>query len=149
VPQPEWQPLSPAQTSAPGRLKYLTSGGVLYLPAEEPGRAAAVFSRFRQSENVYATTAHHRVTPNGYSGFAPPSWIQLSKEMRFLPVPAALDRLRKLGVRFVVVRDWARGGAWDHLRNAFRAYPLEFVGRYGNDLLYRLPGRQPELTAST
>jgi hypothetical protein len=114
-------------------------GGVLYLPAVEPQAAAAALGRFRQAENVYGTTAHHRVTPNGYSGFFPPSWKPLSNAMRALPDAPALDRLRDLGVRFVVVRNWARGGAWGHLLDPARAHPLRLVGQYGNDLLYRVP----------
>jgi hypothetical protein len=116
-----------------------TPGGVLYLPALEPGGAAGALSGFRQAENVYGTTAHHRITPNGYSGYFPPSWVELSKAMRQLPDPAALARLRVLGVRYVVVRDWARGGAWDKLLDPGRASPLQLVGRFGPDLLYRVP----------
>jgi hypothetical protein len=114
-------------------------GGVLYLPALEPGASAGALSGFRQAENVYGTTAHHRDTPNGYSGYFPPSWVALSKQMRTLPGAAALDRLRALGVRYVVVRDWARGGAWDALLDPEQARPLRLVGRYGDDLLYEVP----------
>lgn len=116
-------------------------GGVLYLPALEAGATAGALSGFRQAENVYGTTAHHRITPNGYSGYFPPSWVALSKEMRSLPGAAALDHLRALGVRYVVVRDWARNGAWDALLDPTQARPLRLVGRYGGDLLYEVPPR--------
>jgi hypothetical protein len=121
------------------RLADLPGGGVLYLPALESGTTAAALSGFRQAENVYGTTAHHRATPNGYSGYFPPSWVKLSRQMRSLPDPAALDRLRELGVRYVVVRDWARGGDWEALLDPARAAPLRLVGRYGGDLLYEVP----------
>jgi hypothetical protein len=114
-------------------------GGVLYLPAIEPGRTAGALSGFAQAENVYGTTAHHRRTPNGYSGFFPPSWKRLSREMRSLPEDAALDRLRELGVRFVVVRGWAAGGHWAPLLDPDRAAPLRLVGQFGDDLLYEVP----------
>ena len=114
-------------------------GGVLYLPALEPGGSAGALSGFRQAENVYGTTAHHRETPNGYSGYFPPSWVQLSKEMRSLPDDAAIDHLRKLGIRYVVVRESARGGAWDALLDPDRAAPLRLLGTYGGDLLYEVP----------
>jgi hypothetical protein len=116
-------------------------GGVLYLPALEPGGTAGALSGFRQAENVYGTTAHHRITPNGYSGYFPPSWVALSKAMRELPDADALARLRALGVRYVVVRDWARGGAWDKLLDPEQAKPLRLVGRFGPDLLYEVPAR--------
>lgn len=119
--------------------RITTPGGVLYLPALEPGGTAGALSGFRQAENVYGTTAHHRITPNGYSGYFPPSWVALSKDMRGLPDAEALDRLRALGVRYVVVRDWARGGAWDKLLDPEQAKPLKLVGRFGPDLLYEVP----------
>ena len=96
-------------------------GGVLYLPAIEPGVTAGALSGLFQAVNVYGTTAHHRRTPNGYSGFVPPSWKRLSVEMRALPDEAALAKLRAIGVRFVVVREGARGGAWDALLDPERA----------------------------
>jgi hypothetical protein len=114
-------------------------GGVLYLPALEAGDVAGALSGFRQAENVYGTTAHHRATPNGYSGYFPPSWVNLSEQMRSLPDATALARLRKLGVRYVVVRDWARGGTWDALLDPARARPLRLVGTYGGDRLYEVP----------
>ena len=114
-------------------------GGVLYLPALEPGGEAAALSGFRQAENVYGTTAHHRETPNGYSGFFPPSWVALSKQMESLPDATSLARLRALGIRFVVVRDWAEGGVWAPLLDPARAAPLRLVGRFGDDLLYEVP----------
>jgi hypothetical protein len=115
--------------------------GVLYLPALESGRTASALSGFQQAENVYGTTAHHRPTPNGYSGYFPPSWVTLSRQMQSLPDVHALDRLRALGVRYVVVRAWARGGTWDALLDPRRAVPLRLVGRYGGDLLYEVPAQ--------
>ena len=114
-------------------------GGVLYLPAMEPGIVAGALSGLFQTLNVYGTTAHHRRTPNGYSGFFPPSWQRLSVAMRALPDEAALERLRELDVRFVVVHKGAHGGAWDALLDPERAKPLRLVGRYGGDLLYEVP----------
>jgi hypothetical protein len=122
------------------RLAELTpGGGVLYLPALESGGTAAALSGFRQAENVYGTTAHHRRTPNGYSGFFPPSWTALSRQMRSLPDAASLARLRALGIRYVVVRSWAAHGTWDALLDPALARPLHLVGRYGDDLLYEVP----------
>jgi hypothetical protein len=114
-------------------------GGVLYLPALEQGATAEALSGLYQAVNVYGTTAHHRRTPNGYSGFVPPSWRRISDEMRSLPDEPALDRLRAIGVRFVVVRAGAAGGTWDALLDPQRARPLRLVGRYGGDLLYEVP----------
>jgi hypothetical protein len=123
------------------RLADLPPGGVLYLPAldQTNGAALEALTGFRQAENVYGTTAHHRITPNGYSGFFPPSWKRLSREMEQLPGEAALDRLRELGVRYVVVRDWASSTVWAPLLDPGNAAPLRHLGTYGGDVLYEVP----------
>jgi hypothetical protein len=122
-------------------LADLPPGGVLYLPALEQsaGSVREALSGFRQAENVYGTTAHHRITPNGYSGYFPPSWKRLSREMERLPDEQTLAQLRSLGVRYVVVRDWATGTVWAPLLDRDRASPLRFVGAYGGDVLYEVP----------
>jgi hypothetical protein len=122
-------------------LAELAPGGVLYLPALEQGRGAAreAFSGFRQAENVYGTTAHHRITPNGYSGYFPPSWKRLSREMESLPDAATLDRLRALGIRYVVVRDWASGTVWAPLLDPSHGAPLRHLGTFDGDVLYEVP----------
>ena len=115
-------------------------GGVVYLPllqTDEPAQAVA--TTFGQVANVYGTTAHHRTTPNGYSGLAPEEWPAFSSRMRALPAPPALDELRAIGVRFVVVRAAAVGTAWEPLLDPSAAGPLRLLGRHGGDLLYELP----------
>ena len=125
------------------RLAELPPGGVLYLPALEQGGSgvAEALSGFRQAENVYGTTAHHRITPNGYSGFFPSSWKRLSREMEALPDAATLEHLRALGIRYVVVRDWAAGSVWAPLLDPASAAPLRHVGTYDGDVLYEVPTR--------
>jgi hypothetical protein len=125
-------------------LADLPAGGVLYLPALEQGEGAVreAFSGFRQAENVYGTTAHHRITPNGYSGYFPPSWKRLSREMEALPDADTLVRLRALGIRYVVVRDWAAGTVWAPLLDAANAAPLRHVGTFDGDVLYEVPARE-------
>jgi hypothetical protein len=113
-------------------------GGVLYLPAFVPG-PLALATTFGQLDNVYGTTAHHRRTPNGYSGLAPEEWPAISSRMRALPSPAALEELRSIGVRFVVVRWSVAGTPWEPLLDPGRAAPLVLRGRHGDDLLYELP----------
>jgi hypothetical protein len=122
-------------------LASLPDGGVLYLPALEQsaGPVAEAFSGFRQAENVYGTTAHHRITPNGYSGYFPPSWKRLSRDMEQLPGDRALDQLRALGVRYVVVRSWAAGTVWAPLLDPDNASPLRYLGTYDGDVLYAVP----------
>ena len=115
-------------------------GGVLYLPVNTSGTGVANLAIFTQPDFVYRTTAHHRRTPNGYSGYFPPSYFETSRLVLGLPDSASLERLRSVGVRFVVVGPAARATPpWDRLTDPARAAPLRLVGRYGDDLLYEVP----------
>lgn len=114
-------------------------GGVLYLPLLQPDGGQAFATTFGQVENVYGTTAHHRITPNGYSGFAPEEWPELSSRMRAFPSPSTLRELREIGVRFVVVRPEVAGTVWQRFLDPSQAGPLRLLGRHGDDLLYELP----------
>lgn len=116
-------------------------GGVAYLPMLSNGDAnQSLATTYGQVENVYGTTAHHRLTPNGYSGLAPVEWPRLSARMRSVPSPATIRELRRIGVRFVVVRATAVGTPWGRLLDPSQAGPLRLTGRYDGDLLYELPG---------
>ncbi len=112
-------------------------GGVVYLPMNPSDQLDA--SYFGQPANLYGSTAHHRVMPNGYAGYLPPSYLHNSKTLRALPGPAAIARLRKLGVRYVVVHPGVTGTPWAELLDPAAAAPLELVGHFGDDLLYRVP----------
>jgi len=130
-----------AVSPADQKLADLPPGGVLYLPAlDQSSPLQEAFTGFRQAENVYGTTAHHRITPNGYSGFFPPSWKRLSREMEALPDATTIDHLRALGIRYVVVRSWAAGGPWASLLEPTNATPLRYLGTYDGDVLYEVPG---------
>ena len=132
------------------RLADLPPGGVLYLPAlDQTSPLQEAFTGFRQAENVYGTTAHHRLTPNGYSGYFPPSWKQISRTMYALPDPVALTELQRLGIRYVVVRSWAKGGIWGHMLNPeFAAPPLKLLGTFDGDVLYEVPSEKTSPDAS-
>jgi hypothetical protein len=108
-------------------------GGVLYLPVDVDG-----FGRFHQAEIVYRTTAHHRKTPNGYSGTTPDSFRALEDRVASLPAPAAIEHVRGLGVRYIVLLE--DGGAWEHLRDPDEADPLRVIGEFGGELLLEVPG---------
>jgi hypothetical protein len=139
-----------AVSPADQHLADLPAGGVLYLPAldQSGGGVLEALTGFRQAENVYGTTAHHRITPNGYSGYFPPSWKALSRSMERLPDATTLAELRRLGIRYVVVRNWAVDGAWARLLDPEAAQPLKLVGRYDGDLLYEVPRERISADAS-
>ena len=118
-------------------LTHLEAGGVVYLPMNASDQVDAGY--FQQPRNLYGATAHHRITPNGYAGYAPQSYLRQSKELRSLPDDRSLALLRRLGVRFVVVHPGVAGTPWAGLVDRASAAPLRFLGRYGADLLYEVP----------
>ena len=113
-------------------------GGVLYLPVPTSG---ALLDVLPQAAVIYGTTAHHRRTPNGYSGYFPDSFYALDERVGGLPDDASLGFLRRLSVRYVVVPEAA--GSWQYLRRPAAAAPLVLVGEYDGALLYELPDARP------
>jgi len=113
------------------------TSGVVYLPMNSNPQLD--ISIFKQPRNLYGDTAHHRPTPNGYSGYIPPSYVAQSRTLWTLPSPDALALLQRLGVRYVVVHPSVAGTPWASLRSRRSAEPLRYIGRFGRDLLYELP----------
>ncbi|MCU1461339.1 MAG: hypothetical protein JWO37_1414 [Acidimicrobiales bacterium] len=114
-------------------------GGVLYLPVDVPGISVPYLSLLDQTDAVYRTTAHHRPTPNGYSGYFPPSYFRMTELVRSLPGEPGLGYLRRIGVRFVVVRSLPPGSPWQPLRDPATAAPLRLLGTFDGELLYEVP----------
>jgi hypothetical protein len=91
---------------------------------------------------MYESTAHHRRMPNGFSGYTPKSYARFFKRLLPLPAERALDAMRSIGMRYIVIHgDLAKGTAWDHLLDPRQARPLRLVKRFGSDLLYEVPPR--------
>jgi hypothetical protein len=111
--------------------------GVVYLPMNVSDEVDIGY--FAQPRNLYGATAHHRRTPNGYAGYLPQSYLETSRALRGLPDAASIARLRRLGVRYVVVHADVASTPWARLRVPDAAAPLQLVGRYGTDLLYEVP----------
>ena len=70
---------------------------------------------FTQPANLLGATLHHRPTPNGFSGYFPPSYFRDSHALLGLPGAPAIALLRKLGVRYVVVHPSVAATAWGPL----------------------------------
>jgi hypothetical protein len=108
----------------------------MLLPADDP---AAFGASYGQALNVFGTTAHHRKTPNGYSGIVPEEFTERSARMRALPSPPTIEELQELDVRFVVVRESVRGTLWEPLLDPSQARPLRLLERYDGDVVYVVP----------
>jgi hypothetical protein len=115
-----------------------TSGGVVYLPANATGSTTIDLSVWDQPLNMYGTTAHHRRTPNGFASYTPKSYATTFAQLMTLPDERALDTLRALRVRYVVVHPKVAGGPWARLLDPRQARPLHLIGRFADDLLYEI-----------
>jgi hypothetical protein len=113
-------------------------GGVVYLPLPPPTTPGVLAQDdFAQALVAYRTTAHHRPTPNGFSGYHPPSYFAMKATMATFPDAASLQLLADVGVRFVVVDPDAVGTAWEPLL-ADGGPALERVGEWDGSVLYRI-----------
>jgi hypothetical protein len=86
----------PATTPVPDVYKFLntrTRSVVLELPT------------FLSAEYMYWSATHWRPLVNGYSGYEPPDYLETLQLMRTFPDDEALDRLRELEVRYVLIHE--------------------------------------------
>ena len=95
----------------------------------------------RNAPYVLASTTHWRPLINGYSGHRPDGFERVAGVVSGFPGDAALERLRDLDVRYVVVhldvyRTWEPGAA-ERIAADTRNHPsVQLVGQYGEDRLY-------------
>lgn len=57
----------------------------------------------RQTEAMYYSTLHWKPIANGFSGYLPPSFVQIARQIRLLPDREGLALLRGLGISHLVV----------------------------------------------
>jgi hypothetical protein len=110
-------------------------GAVIYLPV--PEAKATSITRLGDATNVYATTRHHRRTPNGYGGFTPDSYEYMLSTLATFPDRASVRYLRSIDVRYVVVRN-DTGKEGPLLRRVSAAPELERLHDYHGVVLFRL-----------
>ena len=93
------------------------------LPDEEPGIDPRV---------AYLSTFHWQPIVNGYSGFSPPSYRDRLEDVRGFPDEQSIERLRRDGVRYLVVQLWwYRRDERTFVLDALKLrYGLSELGRY-------------------
>jgi hypothetical protein len=81
-------------------IARMGAGGVAELPMPSPGRLPGY-------DAVYAlwSTTHWHPLVNGYSGYYPQSYFDTIQQMQTFPDDPSIDRLRTLGVRYIVVHE--------------------------------------------
>jgi hypothetical protein len=91
---------------------------------------------------MYYSTFHWQTLVNGYSGFFPPSYLQLAAFMRTFPDQRSRDALRERGVRYAVIHgERLEAAEYDTLIRA-----IENCG-CGLSLVARRPWRDREISA--
>lgn len=58
---------------------------------------------WRENAAMYYSTLHWRPIANGYSGYGPPSHLQITERMRTLPDRAGVALLRHLGITHILI----------------------------------------------
>ena len=136
-------------------LRYVPFAGLspIYGPiADDPDPAAVLeLPIFRgdmfhgNAIYVMASTAHWKPLVNGYSGHRPPDFDRFAERFAAFPDDAAVDLLRELGVRYIVVH-MATLRTWDPARAAVipaaaaARSDVRLVAVDGDDRLYQLQG---------
>jgi hypothetical protein len=123
--------------------------------AERPEVAALVelpIRPRREHEAMYYSTRHWKPIANGFSGYHPPAYQELTARIRWLPDRAGLELLRRRGVTHLVVHSapFARRGKahllarWREEHELSRRPAVRRVYAGGGDLVYAILGGRPE-----
>jgi hypothetical protein len=130
---PAGKPMPFAVPEVYHRLSSLPPGAVLSLPSYRGSPEG-----FREADYLFYSTVHWHPIANGFGRHEPlPHRDNLGALVQF-PASVAIERLRTLGVRYVVVHT----GRAAELRAAVSAAgdrsDIELLGQFGDDYLYRV-----------
>ncbi|HME43051.1 MAG TPA: hypothetical protein VKF36_08205 [Syntrophorhabdales bacterium] len=102
---------------------------------------AEIFSLDKEAKRIYFSIYHWKSLVNGYSGYVPPYYLSLIRDMNDgFPFPSSVRRLRELGVDYVILHSDEYDAEkltriqWDISR--FRE--LEPVKQFGNDYVFQI-----------
>ncbi|HLH74592.1 MAG TPA: hypothetical protein VKX96_14990 [Chloroflexota bacterium] len=132
-------PLTPVKvgSSIPAVYRWLAKdpepGAVVELPIDD--------NAFHESPRSYYSTYDHRPLVNGFRSFIPPLYNNLAKTISFFPSVQAIDTLKRLAVRFVIVHE-AELTPGDRQRMALiqNVPGIQRVAQLGSDDIYRVDG---------
>jgi hypothetical protein len=127
--RPKPFPIPPAYA----HLATLPPGGVLSLPAYR-----ATPEAFRDADYLYFSTAHWQSIVNGYGRQEPPAHAELMETVKHFPGAAALDRLRQIGVRYVVVNGDRASELRPAIDTARRTRGVTVLGEFVSDVLFEI-----------
>ena len=120
-------------------LRHLPQGTVVELPIASP--AAPLNWLYIEPSRQLLALRDSDPRINGYSGFAPPGFVSLAAALNTFPQRRALDALRKMSVRYVVIRTRLVG---DVTPSDYReTIEADGVGRYQDATARRLIAELP------
>ena len=137
-------PMDPIETSGsiPEVYRWLarqpSGGAVLEIPwaiPHDPLRDAVVRARY-----VYFSAYHRQPLVNGYSGYAPPSYAEITGRLGRGPDGETIAYLAALGVRRLIHHGDVRSDRVDRWQPArLRALGLVELARFGADTVFLVP----------
>lgn len=113
-----------------------------WLAANRPGPIVEFPTGFLQDyEYLYYSISHWLPLVNGASGYFPPTYLEIRSALRSLPSRTAVEHLKAIGVRAVVVHtDRLRPDELSPWNSAqLEETGLQKVKAFGPDVLYRVP----------
>jgi hypothetical protein len=130
---PGGQPMPFAVPEVYHRLSSLPPGAVLSLPTYR-----GLPDGFREADYLFYSTAHWHPIANGFGRHEPLAHRDnVSAFVRF-PASDAIARLRKLGIRYVVVHTGRDAGLRAAVSAADDDPDVEMLGQFGDDYLYQV-----------
>ena len=115
------------------RVSSLPPGAVLSLPSYRGSPEG-----FREADYLYYSTVHWQPIANGFGRHEPLTHRDNLAEMVQFPAPVAINRLRQLGIRYVVLHT-ARDGRLRDAASAADGQPgIRLVGQFAGDYLYEV-----------
>jgi hypothetical protein len=115
------------------RLSALPAGAVLSLPTYWRGPEA-----FREADYLLYSTLDWRPIVNGAGRLEPDGYMDHILTLSRFPQPDAIERFRRLGIRYTVVHTGRNAALRDAVSAAAGRTDVDLVARIGDDYLYEI-----------
>lgn len=117
------------------RLQSMPAGAVLSLPSYR-----GTPQGFREADYLLYSTVHWHPIANGFGRHEPLAHKDNLAALVQFPAPASIERLRALGITYVVVATGRASELRATVAAAQESREVELVGAFGGDYLYRVRG---------
>jgi hypothetical protein len=117
-------PVAPYRLDIPAIDRWLATRPTPFSVAEFP----VTMSVRQQTTYMLHSMAHWQKTVHGFSGFEAPLHTTLYRQLRAFPDDTSLQRLRDLGVTYLVVHsEYYQGPDWDDVKARLRRFDSQLV----------------------